>query len=164
AAGQGAVAKWRKPTAGGDPDTGGPSDGGDGGSGGSGPRRPGGPPDRYRDEEGQVVDRNSGEVLHDQNPHPTLPSPPAPTPPLPPRPHTWRVRVGGHGLAQGRGRAAAGATAALPANTPRARAGGPRYAPDARQQVRVWGNTVREDRRAWAETGRQVSRDLRENS
>ncbi|MFD0501852.1 hypothetical protein ACFQ0G_00875 [Streptomyces chiangmaiensis] len=66
------LAKWRKPTAEGDPGAGGSSDGGDGGSGGTGPRRPSGPPDRYRNEQGQVVDRNSGQVLHDQNADRTL--------------------------------------------------------------------------------------------
>ncbi|MEV6841730.1 hypothetical protein AB0N17_46385, partial [Streptomyces sp. NPDC051133] len=45
------LAKWRKPTADGDPGTGGPSDGGDGGSDGTGPRRPSGPPDRYRNDQ-----------------------------------------------------------------------------------------------------------------
>ncbi|MGW0770755.1 hypothetical protein [Streptomyces sp. NPDC002676] len=148
------LAKWRKPTAGGDPDTGGPVDGG-GGSGGSGPRRPAGPPDRYRNEDGQVVDRNSGETLHDQNTDRTL---------LSTRAHNRLVRFRGYRILHRGGRTAYGATVGLPANIRRARAGGSAYAQDARQQVRVWGNTVREDRRAWAETGRQVSRDLRENS
>ncbi|MGW4519344.1 hypothetical protein ACWEO4_47680 [Streptomyces sp. NPDC004393] len=62
------------------------------------------------------------------------------------------------------GRAAYGATVGLPANIRRARAGGSRYAQDARQQVRVWGNTVREDGRAWADTGRHVSRVMREHT
>ncbi|MGA5810150.1 hypothetical protein ACPC39_28875 [Streptomyces cellulosae] len=151
------LAKWRKPTAGGDPGAGGggPSGGGDDGSGGAGPRRPSGPPDRYRNEQGQVVDRNTGQVLHDQNSDRTL---------LSTRAHNRLVRFRGYRILNRGGRAAYGATAGLPANVRRARSGGSRYSQDARQQVRVWGNTVREDGRAWADTGRQVARVLRENS
>ncbi|MEU2284255.1 hypothetical protein ABZ614_20310 [Streptomyces sp. NPDC013178] len=149
------LAKWRKPTADGDPNTGGgPSDGGDG-SGGTGPRRPSGPPDRYRNEQGQVVDRNSGQVLHDQNTDRTL---------LSTRAHNRLVRFRGYRILNRGGRTAYGATVGLPANVRRARAGGSRYSQDARQQVRVWGNTVREDGRAWADTGRHVSRVLREHT
>ncbi|WP_435279765.1 hypothetical protein [Streptomyces sp. 1222.5] len=152
------LAKWRKPTADGDPGAGagGPSGGGDGGSGGgAGPRRPSGPPDRYRNEQGQVVDRNTGQVLHDQNSDRTL---------LSTRAHNRLVRFRGYRILNRGGRAAYGATVGLPANVRRARSGGSRYSQDARQQVRVWGNTVREDGRAWADTGRQVARVLRENS
>ncbi|MFD7407738.1 hypothetical protein ACFV7R_34920 [Streptomyces sp. NPDC059866] len=149
------LAKWRKPTAGGDPRTGGPSDGGDGGSGGGGPRRPGGPPDRYRDDQGQVRDRRSDRVLHDQNTDRTL---------LSTRAHNRLVRFRGYRILHRGGRAAYGATVGLPANVRRARSGDSRYSQDARQQVRVWGNTVREDRRAWGDTGRHVSRVLREHT
>ncbi|MEU9395795.1 hypothetical protein AB0D86_38070 [Streptomyces sp. NPDC048324] len=149
------LAKWRKPTADGDPNTGGPSDGGDGGSGGTGPRRPGGPPDRYRNAEGQVVDRNTGQVLHDQNSDRTL---------LSTRAHNRLVRFRGYRILNRGGRAAYGATVGLPANVRRARSGGSRYSQDARQQVRVWGNTVREDGRAWGDTGRHVARVLREHT
>ncbi|MFJ8793589.1 hypothetical protein [Streptomyces sp. NPDC102462] len=150
------LAKWRKPTADGDPGAGGPSDGGDdGGSGGTGPRRPSGPPDRYRNEQGQVVDRNSGQVLHDQNADRTL---------LSTRAHNRLVRFRGYRILHRGGRAAYGATVGLPANVRRARTGGSRYSEDARQQVRVWGNTVREDGRAWAETGRHVSRVVRDHT
>ncbi|MEU3090733.1 hypothetical protein ACWCQ0_31435 [Streptomyces massasporeus] len=149
------LAKWRKPTADGDPNTGGgPSDGGDG-SGGTGPRRPGGPPDRYRNEQGQVVDRNSGQVLHDQNTDRTL---------LSTRAHNRLVRFRGYRILNRGGRTAYGATVGLPAGVRRARSGGSRYSQDARQQVRVWGNTVREDGRAWADTGRHVSRVLQEHA
>ncbi|MFC8428044.1 hypothetical protein [Streptomyces sp. NPDC057253] len=149
------LAKWRKPTADGDPNTGGnPPDGRDG-SGGTGPRRPGGPPDRYRNEQGQVVDRASGQVLHDQNTDRTL---------LSTRTHNRLVRFRGYRILNRRGRTAYGATVGLPANVRRARSGGSRYAQDARQQVRVWGNTIREDGRAWADTGRHVSRVLREHT
>ncbi|WP_031487323.1 hypothetical protein [Streptomyces bicolor] len=149
------LAKWRKPTADGDPNTGGsPSDGGDV-SGGTGPRRPSGPPDRYRNEQGQVVDRNSGQVLHDQNTDRTL---------LCTRAHNRLVRFRGYRILNRGGRTAYGATVGLPANVRRARQGGSRYTHDARQQVQVWGNTWREDGRAWADTGRHVSRVMRERA
>ncbi|MGW0825240.1 hypothetical protein [Streptomyces sp. NPDC002845] len=149
------LAKWRKPTADGDPNPGGPPDGGDGGSGGTGPRRPSGPPDRYRNEHGQVVDRDTGQVLHDQHADRTL---------LSTRAHNRLVRFRGYRILNRGGRTAYGATAGLPAGVRRARSGGSRYSQDARQQVRVWGNTVREDGRAWADTGRHVSRVLRERT
>ncbi|WP_030181112.1 hypothetical protein [Streptomyces sp. NRRL S-813] len=151
------LAKWRKPTADGDPGAGagGPSNGGDGGSGGTGPRRPGGPPDRYRNGDGQIVDRNTGQVLHDQNSDRTL---------LSTRAHNRLVRFRGYRILHRGGRAAYGATVGLPANVRRARSGGSRYSQDARQQVRVWGNTVREDGRAWVDTGRHVSRVMREHT
>ncbi|MFD4955296.1 hypothetical protein, partial [Streptomyces sp. NPDC058451] len=146
------LAKWRKPTADGAPDAGGggPSGGGDSGSGGgAGPRRPSGPPDRYRNEQGQVIDRNTGQVLHDQNSDRTL---------LSTRAHNRLVRFRGYRMLNRSGRAAYGATVGLPANVRRARAGGSLYSQDARQQVRVWGNTIREDSRAWADAGRQATR------
>jgi hypothetical protein len=144
------LVKWRKPTAGGDPQGGGPSGGG---PGGSGPRRPGGPPDRYRNDRGQIVDRNTGQVLHDQNGGRTL---------LSTRAHNRLVRFRGYRILHRGGRVAYGATVGLPANVRRGRSGGSRYAQDARQQVRVWGNTVREDGRAWGDTGRHVARVVRE--
>ncbi len=152
------LARWRKPTADGDPDAGaaqgGPGDA-TGGSGSAGPRRPGGPPDRYRDEDGQVVDGRTGEVLHDQNSDRTL---------LSTRAHNRLVRFRGYRILHRGGRAAYGATAGLPENVRRLREGHSRYSHDARQQVRVWGNTVREDAQAWAAAGRHVSRTLRENT
>ncbi|MGW0628497.1 hypothetical protein [Streptomyces sp. NPDC002758] len=149
------LAKWRKPTADGDPGAGGPWDGGDGGSGGTGPRQPAGPPDRYRNEQGQVIDRNTGQVLHDQNSDRTL---------LSTRAHNRLVRFRGYRILHRSGRAAYGATVGLPAGVRRARSSGSRYSQDARQQVRVWGNTVREDGRAWADTSRHVARVLREQT
>ncbi|MET7456265.1 hypothetical protein ABZT03_31185 [Streptomyces sp. NPDC005574] len=140
------LAKWRKPTADGDPDAGGPSDGP--GGGGGGPRRPGGPSDRYRDEDGQIVDRHSGQVLHDQNSDRTL---------LSTRAHNRLVRLRGYRILNRGGRLAYGATVGLPANVGRVRAGGSRFSQDARQQVRVWGNTLSEDGRAWAATTRRIS-------
>ncbi|MGV9349321.1 hypothetical protein ACWDSD_31905 [Streptomyces spiralis] len=148
------LAKWRKPTAGGDPQDGGPSGGGPGNpGGGDGPRRPGGPPDRYRNDQGQIVDRNTGQVLHDQNTDRTL---------LSTRVHNRLVRFRGYRILHRGGRVAYGATVGLPANVRRGRSVGSRYAQGARQQVRVWGNTVREDGRAWADTGRHVARVVRE--
>ncbi|WP_329296092.1 hypothetical protein [Streptomyces sp. NBC_01455] len=150
------LAKWRKPTADGDPGTGagGPSDGGDGGSGGTGPRRPGGPPDRYRNADGQVLNHR-GQVLHDQNSDRTL---------LSTRAHNRLARFRGYRILHRGGRTAYGATVGLPANVRRARSGGSRYSQDARQQVRVWGNTVREDGRAWGDTGRHVAQVLRDHT
>ncbi|MET9913875.1 hypothetical protein ABZZ74_45310 [Streptomyces sp. NPDC006476] len=145
------LAKWQKPTADGDPGADRPLESGDGGPGGAGPRRPSGPPDRYRNAEGQIVDRDTGQVLHDQNADRTL---------LSTRAHNRLVRFRGYRILNRSGRAAYGATVGLPANVRRARLGGSRYSQDARQQVRVWGNTVREDGRAWADTGQHVARVL----
>ncbi|SEE11153.1 hypothetical protein [Streptomyces sp. PAN_FS17] len=148
------LAKWRKATADGDPNADGPWAGG-GGPGGGGPRRPGGPPDRYRDEDGQVVDTRTGQVLHDQHADRTL---------LSTRAHNRLVRYRGYRLLHRGGRAAYGTTMGLPANAGRARAAGSRYAQDARQQVRVWGNTLREDGRAWGATSRQISAAVRDRT
>jgi len=150
--------KWRKPTAAGGPETGGfPGDGpgGPGGQGGQGgPGRPSGPPDRYRNDQGQIVDRTTGQILHDQNSDRTL---------LSTRAHNRLVRLRGYRILHRGGRAAYGATVGLPANIRRAREGGSRYTQDARQQVQVWANTGREDARAWGDTRRQVSRVIRRN-
>jgi hypothetical protein len=162
------LAKWQKPTADGDePHAGGPSGHGPGepGSGGptggvlagpgGGPHRPGGPRDRYRDDDGQIIDATTGEVLHDQHTDRTL---------LSTRAHNRLVRLRGYRILHRGGRAAYGATVGLPATVRQAKAAGSRYSRDARQQVRVWGNTVRQDARAWSDTARQVSRLLRENT
>ncbi|MGW1728541.1 hypothetical protein ACWCQK_37365 [Streptomyces sp. NPDC002306] len=157
------LAKWRKPTADGGPDASGPSGrpgdgpGGVPGSGGSnapgggpfdGSRQPGGPPDRYRNEDGQIVDRRTGQVLHDQHGDRTL---------LSTRAHNRLVRLRGYRILHRGGRAAYGATVGLPATIRRGREGGSRYSQDARRQVQVWGNTVREDRQAWADAGRRTA-------
>ncbi|MFD6549694.1 hypothetical protein [Streptomyces sp. NPDC058398] len=153
------LAKWRKPTADGGPQAGGPpgtSPGGSaGGLGGVGPLGSGGPPDRYRGKDGLIVDRRSGQVLHDQSADRTL---------LSTRAHNRLVRFRGYRILHRGGRVAYGATAGLPASAVRARSAGSRYAQDARQQVRVWGNTVREDGRAWTDAGRHVAGVVRENS
>ncbi|MFJ6121616.1 hypothetical protein [Streptomyces sp. NPDC092129] len=158
------LARWRKPTADGDTPPGGPpgsgppagsGSGGPGGRGGSGPGRPGGPADRYRNPEGRIIDPVSGRVLHDQNTDRTL---------LSTRAHNRLVRYRGYRILNRTGRAAYGTTLGLPAGLRQARSGTSRYAQDARQQVWVWGNTLREDGRAWADAGRHASRVLREES
>ncbi|WP_331763529.1 hypothetical protein [Streptomyces anthocyanicus] len=161
------LAKWRKPTAAGDPGNGGPHTGipggpdrpgGGGGAprpGGQGPLRPGGPPDRYRNEDGEVVDRRTGQVLHDQNSDRTL---------LSTRAHNRLVRLRGYRLLHRGGRTAYAATVGLPASFGRARTQGSQFSRDARQQVQVWGNTLREDGRAWTATGRHVGRVWQEHA
>ncbi|MDN3271535.1 hypothetical protein [Streptomyces sp. MA15] len=157
------LAKWQKPTADGDePHAGGPSGHGPGepGSGGlagpgAGPHGPSGPRDRYRDDDGQIIDAATGEVLHDQHADRTL---------LSTRAHNQLVRFRGYRILHRGGRAAYGATVGLPATVRQAKAHGSRYTQDARQQVQVWGNTVRQDGRAWSDTARQVTRALRENT
>ncbi|MFI9730929.1 hypothetical protein [Streptomyces sp. NPDC052092] len=162
------LANWRKPTAAGDPDSGTP--GGQGGLGGpgtggtprpggpggvAGPLRPGGPPDRYRSENGQVVDRRTGQVLHDQNSDRTL---------LSTRAHNRLVRLRGYRILHRGGRTAYAATVGFPVSVGKARSQGSQFSRDARQQVQVWGSTLREDGRAWTATGRHVGRVLREHS
>ncbi|MGW7385310.1 hypothetical protein [Streptomyces sp. NPDC054794] len=146
------LAKWRKPTADGDQHAGPLAHDADGGPGGTsgggslgGPRRPGGPPDRYRNEDGQIIDRRTGEVLHDQNSDRTL---------LSTRAHNRLVRFRGYRILHRGGRAVYGATVGLPATIRRARSGGSRYTHDARQQVKVWGNTIHEDTDAWKQPKR----------
>ncbi|MEU3855419.1 hypothetical protein [Streptomyces sp. NPDC029554] len=150
------LAKWLKPTGEGDPASEGPGGSSSPGTGpsGSGPWRPGGSADRFRNEEGQIVDPASGQVLHDQNTDRTL---------LSTRAHNRLVRLRGYRILNRGGRAAYAATYGLPTSVRRARAGGSDYAQDARQQVRVWGNTLREDGRAWTDTARHVSRVLAEH-
>ncbi|MFH8737589.1 hypothetical protein [Streptomyces sp. NPDC017964] len=99
----------------------------------------GGPRDRYRDEDGQVVDPDTGEVLHDQNSDRTL---------LSTRAHNRLVRLRGYRIAHQGGRLY-GATAGLPVTARTVRAGASRATGDTRQQLRVWSNTLRQDGRAW---------------
>ncbi|MEW2078110.1 hypothetical protein AB0941_31695 [Streptomyces sp. NPDC013433] len=157
------LAKWQKPTADGDEphadgqpgqEPGGPGSGGLAGPG-AGAHRPGGPRDRYRDDDGQIINTATGEILHDQHADRTL---------LSTRAHNRLVRLRGYRILHRGGWAAYGATIGLPATARQAKAAGSRYSRDARQQVRVWGNTVREDSRAWSDTARQISRALRENT
>ncbi|MFD6297610.1 hypothetical protein ACFWFU_22630 [Streptomyces sp. NPDC060235] len=153
------LAKWQKPTADGDSEGGGPdgpSAGGPGGRfGGMGPRRPSGPSDRYRTADGQVVDRTSGDVLHDQNTDRTL---------LSTRAHNRLVRFRGYRILNRGGRAAYGSTVGLPANVRRAGGARSQHAHDVRQQRQVWWNTLREDGRAWGAAGLRVQQTMRERS
>ncbi|WP_369228446.1 hypothetical protein AB5J52_48225 (plasmid) [Streptomyces sp. R39] len=151
------LARWRKPVADGDPDADGPfpEGGGGRGGGGGGPLRPGGPPDPYRNEDGQIIDPDTGQVLHDQDTDRTL---------LATRAHNRLVRYRGYRILNRGGRTVYGATWGLPVTVRRAGVGRSRYTQDARQQLRVWGNTVREDGRAWPEAGRYVARTLRDNA
>lgn len=135
-----ALERMRKPTAEGDPPGSGPhadgADGGPAGPGGSGGPRRDGPPDRYRDRDGQIVDRKTGQVLHDQNSDRTL---------LSTRAHNRLVRLRGYRLLHRGGRLAYGATLGLPTTTRRARQGASEHTQDAKKQVAVWRNTVRSD-------------------
>ncbi|MER7692416.1 hypothetical protein [Streptomyces sp. NPDC097610] len=145
--------KWRKPTADGDPGGppgAGPGGGGPGGSGTGGPLRPGGPPDRYRNEDGKVVDGDSGQTLHDQNTDRTL---------LSTRAHNRLVRFRGYRILNRGARAAYGVTVGAPENYRRARSGSSRYSQDARQQVQVWSNTARQDLHAWGDAARLIRRN-----
>lgn len=102
-----------------------------------------------------MVDARTGEVLHDQHSDRTL---------LSTRAHNRMVRYRGYRILHRGGRLVYGATHGLPENVRRVRAGGSRYSQDARQQARVWGNTVREDARAWGDTRRHVERVLSEHT
>ncbi|MFF1566903.1 hypothetical protein ACFVY1_25835 [Streptomyces sp. NPDC058293] len=100
----------------------------------------GGPQDRYRDEDGQVVDPDTGEVLHDQKTDRTL---------LSTRAHNRLVRLRGYRIAHQGGRMLYGATLGLPVTARTAQASASRATGDTRQQLKVWSNTLRQDGRAW---------------
>ncbi|MER5951205.1 hypothetical protein ABT127_34725 [Streptomyces sp. NPDC001904] len=146
------LAALRKPTAGGDdPDAAdGHGTGGPGGRGGGirpgSPTKPGGeqgaqgPADRYRDDNGQIIDPDTGEVLHDQSTDRTL---------LSTRAHNHLVRLRAYRVAHQGGRMLYGATMGLPSTVQTARTGTSTATHDARQQLQVWGNTLRQDGRSW---------------
>ncbi|MEU6680887.1 hypothetical protein [Streptomyces sp. NPDC046925] len=140
-----ALERMRKPTAEGDKPGSGPhADGLDGGGpagpdGSRGPRRDG-PPDRYRDPDGLITDPQTGQLLHNQNSDRTL---------LSTRAHNRLVRLRGYRILHRGGRAAYGTTLGLPTTTRRARQSATEHTKDARQQLAVWGNTLREDARSW---------------
>ncbi|MEV2256510.1 hypothetical protein AB0I94_39245 [Streptomyces sp. NPDC050147] len=139
-----ALERMRKPTAEGDAPGRGPHDDGAQGDdtlGPGGPRGPhrNGPPDRYREEDGKIANRKSGETLHDQNSDRTL---------LSTRAHNRLVRLRGYRILHRGGRVAYGATLGLPTTTRRARQGASEHTQDAKQQLAV-RNTVREDGRSW---------------
>lgn len=143
------LAALRKPTAGGDDpaaaDTSGPNGPGTaGGPGvkGGGPTSPaGGPSDRHRDDDGRIVDPDTGQVLHDQNSDRTL---------LSTRAHNRLVRLRAYRVAHQGGRMLYGATAGLPTTARTVKTGTSNATHDARQQLQVWGNTLRQDGRDWA--------------
>ncbi|MFJ8313786.1 MULTISPECIES: hypothetical protein [unclassified Streptomyces] len=141
--------RWRKPTADGDPNSPGPA----GPPGGANTTRRRGPADRYRDPDGKIDDRDTGYTLHDQHEHRTL---------LSTRAHNRLVRLRGYRILNRTGRIAYGSTWGMPENIRRGREHGSQYSQDARQQVRVWGNTLRTDGHAWADSGRGVTNRLRE--
>ncbi|MEV0521817.1 hypothetical protein AB0I66_00170 [Streptomyces sp. NPDC050439] len=143
--------RLRKPTAQGDAPGSGPPDATGSGPGGGtngpagphGPRRDG-PPDRYRDTDGTITNQRSGEVLHDQHSDRTL---------LSTRAHNRLVRLRGYRLLHRGGRIAYGASVGLPTTTRRARQQASEHTQDAKQQLQVWGNTLREDGRSWRPHG-----------
>ncbi|WP_406359428.1 hypothetical protein OID55_00765 [Streptomyces sp. NBC_00715] len=151
------LAKWQKPTADGDSAASGPDgpSGPGGRFGGMGPRRPSSPSDRYRTVDGQVIDRTSGGVLHDQNTDRTL---------LSTRAHNRLVRFRGYRILNRSGHAAYGSTVGLPANVRRASGARSQYVHDVRQQRQVWWNTLREDGRAWGAAGLRVQQTMGEKT
>ncbi|WP_405655532.1 hypothetical protein OG581_42045 [Streptomyces sp. NBC_01386] len=108
----------------------------------------GGPRDRYRDDDGQIIDPDTGEILHDQKTDRTL---------LSTRAHNRLVRLRGYRSAHQGGRMLYGATVGLPVTARTAQAGASRATDDTRQQLRVWGNTLRQDRRSWGSMLQQPS-------
>ncbi|MGP3777045.1 hypothetical protein ACTWJ8_40055 (plasmid) [Streptomyces sp. SDT5-1] len=138
----------RKPVADGDDPNAAHTQGGPGGTGGPGgsggrigPNAPaGGSPERGRNEDGEIVDPQTGEVLHDQKSDRTL---------LATRAHNRLVRLRGYRIAHQGGRMLYGASAGLPRTVHGARAGTSKATHDARQQLRVWSSSWREDGRAW---------------
>ncbi|MFI7008864.1 hypothetical protein [Streptomyces sp. NPDC050145] len=145
------LAKRRKPTAGGsDPDDAQAENGhgpnGNGSAGGPGGRinpngpQAGGPSDRYRNADGQIVNPSTGEVLHDQNDDRTL---------LSTRAHNRLVRLRAYRVTHTGGRALYGATMGLAATARTMRSGTSNATQDTRQQLRVWSNTLRQDGQAW---------------
>ncbi|MFD7205965.1 hypothetical protein [Streptomyces sp. NPDC059893] len=100
----------------------------------------GGPRDRYRDDDGKVIDPDTGEVLHDQKTDGTL---------LSTRAHNRLVRLRGYRIAHQGGRMLYGATLGLPVTARTMQAGASRATGDTRQQLRVWSNTLRQDGRSW---------------
>ncbi|MET8210332.1 hypothetical protein ABZT51_30705 [Streptomyces sp. NPDC005373] len=109
----------------------------------------GGPQDRYRDEDGQIIDPDTGEVLHDQKTDRTL---------LSTRAHNRLVRLRGYRIAHQGGRMLYGATVGLPVTARTVQAGASRATGDTRQQLRVWSNTLRQDGRSWGSMLPQSSR------
>ncbi|MGW7067079.1 hypothetical protein ACWGII_18665 [Streptomyces sp. NPDC054855] len=153
-----ALEQMRKPTAAGDAAGSGPQHDGERGSdpgGSQGDSLREGPPDRYRGKDGIIPNRASGEPIHDQNLDRTL---------LSTRAHNRLVRLRGYRILHRTGRVAYAATDALPTTTRRARQRASEHTQDAKQQVRVWSNTVREDLRAWKPQGEPPTAGPRRDS
>ncbi|MFE6955500.1 hypothetical protein [Streptomyces sp. NPDC057696] len=108
----------------------------------------GGPRDRYRGKDGRIVDPDTGEVLHDQTSDRTL---------LSTRAHNRLVRLRGYRIAHTGGRVLYGATVGLPTTVRTSRAGASKATGDARQQLKVWSNTLRQDGRSWGSMLQQSS-------
>ncbi|MGW6144278.1 hypothetical protein [Streptomyces sp. NPDC055140] len=109
----------------------------------------GGPRDRYRDDDGQIIDPDTGEVLHDQKTDRTL---------LSTRAHNRLVRLRGYRIAHQGGRMLYGATLGLPVTARTTQASASRATSDTRQQLKVWSNTLRQDGRSWGSMLQQPSR------
>lgn len=129
----------RKPTA--DQDGGSGSANGQGSTssarvnkGASGPRD-------HHDEDGNVVDPDTGEVPNHQKTDGTL---------LSTRAHNRLVRLRGYRVAHQGGRMLYAATVDLPATARTAQASASRATGATRQQLKVWSDTLRQDGRAWA--------------
>ncbi|THA49431.1 hypothetical protein [Streptomyces sp. A1136] len=94
-----------------------------------------------------VVDQWTGEVLHD---------PATDRPLLGSRLHARASRLRGYRVASRTARLAYGATLGLPRNLGRARQAGSQFTEDARTQLRVAANGVREDAGRWTDGGRAL--------
>ncbi|MEU9148088.1 hypothetical protein [Streptomyces sp. NPDC048349] len=94
-----------------------------------------------------VVDTETGQVLHD---------PATDRPLLGNRIHARASRLRGYRIASRTARIAYGATLGLPRTLHNARSKASQYTQDARQQLSVTANHLREDGHAWAQGGRAV--------
>ncbi|WP_141753976.1 hypothetical protein [Streptomyces subrutilus] len=94
-----------------------------------------------------VVDKDSGQVLHD---------PATDRPLLGSRIHTRASRLRGYRITSRTAHIAYGATLGLPRTLHKARSKATEYTQDARQQLSVTANHLREDGHAWAQGGRAV--------
>lgn len=95
----------------------------------------------------QVVDKETGQILHD---------PATDRPLLGSRIHARASRLRGYRIASRTARIAYGATLGLPRTLHNARSKASQYTQDARQQLSVTANHLREDGHAWAQGGRAV--------
>ncbi|MGR3938453.1 hypothetical protein [Streptomyces sp. BRA346] len=96
-----------------------------------------------------VASPRTGEVLYDPRDGRTL---------LGTRVHNRMVRYRGYRIARGAGRLSYYSTYGLPAAAARGRGRVSRAATDARTQLRVYGNQVRNDAQGWVQAGRAIDR------